>query len=227
MSDAEDRVALIVGASGLVGRELVRALSRRSDYASVHSLVRRVSLTPLPRVVEHVVDFDALPVLPACNDVFIALGTTIKVAGSKAAFRRVDHDYVLEVARKAREAGATRLGVVSALGADADSRVFYNRVKGEVEAALTSAQLGYESVVIARPSLLLGDRAALGQPRRAGERWAERLLAPISSLIPATYRPVAAADVAAALLDGVRAAPRGVSILGSASMQGRAANAER
>jgi uncharacterized protein YbjT (DUF2867 family) len=214
---------LIAGASGLVGRELVRALSRHHEYAAVHSLVRRSSSSALPRVIEHVVDFEALPASPPCDDVFIALGTTIKAAGSEAAFRRVDHDYVLAVAKSARRAGASRLGIVSALGADPKSRVFYNRVKGEVEAALS--HLGYDSVVIARPSLLLGDREALGQPARAGERWAERLLRPIAPLIPASYRPVAAADVAASLLAAVLSAPASVSVVSSASMHGSAARA--
>ena len=88
---------------------------------------------------------------------FITLGTTIKVAGSQAAFRQVDFAFVVNTARAAKAAGATRLAVVSALGADTKSRVFYNRVKGEMEAAV--AQLGYQSIVIAQPSMLLGDRA--------------------------------------------------------------------
>jgi uncharacterized protein YbjT (DUF2867 family) len=121
------------------------------------------------------------------------------------------------MARAAREAGATRLGVVSALGADAASSVFYNRVKGEMEAAL--ATLGYASVTIARPSLLLGDRAALGQPIRRVEAWAMRLAPPIMGLVPRSMRPIRAADVAAALVDSVRAAEPGVRILASAQMQ--------
>lgn len=93
-----------------------------------------------------------------------SLGTTIKIAWSEAAFRRVDFDFVVNIARAARTAGATRLAVVSAVGADPTSRIFYNRVKGEMQVAVM--QLGYESVVIAEPSLLLGDRAALGQVGR-------------------------------------------------------------
>src|SRR6185295_248901 len=130
----------------------------------------------MPKLVMHVVSFDQLSSLPAVDDVFIALGTTIKVAGSEAAFRRVDYDYVVAVARAARAAGARRLGIVSALGADAKARVFYNRVKGEMQLAV--AELGYDSVVIAQPSLLVGDREALGQPARGGEIWARRLLEP-------------------------------------------------
>ena len=99
---------------------------------------------------------------------------------------------------QARAAGAQRFGLVSALGADAGSAVFYNRCKGEVEAALRG--LGFARLVIARPSLLLGDRSPLGQPERPGERWAQRLTPLIGPLVPARWRPIEAGTVAAALL---------------------------
>jgi uncharacterized protein YbjT (DUF2867 family) len=149
--------------------------------------------------------------------VYVALGTTIKVAGSESAFRRVDHDYVVAVARAGRVAGATRLGLVSALGADAKSRVFYNRVKGEMQAAVVT--LGYTSVVIVQPSLLVGDRERLGQPTRAGEVWATRLLRPIAGLIPAGIRPVQARDVARVLLEKTLTAVPGVTIVPSRELQ--------
>lgn len=212
------RVAILAGASGLVGRELLQLLRENSAYVAVHSLVRRVTTTatPSPKLHELVVSFDDLPRLPACDDVFIALGTTIKVAGSEAAFRRVDYDYVLAVARAGRAAGATRLGIVSALGADAKSRVFYNRVKGEMQEAVVT--LGYECVVIAQPSLLLGDRESLGQPTRGGEVWAQRLLGPITGLIPASFRPVRARNVAAALLSATQQCTPGTTLVPSRDM---------
>jgi uncharacterized protein YbjT (DUF2867 family) len=183
----------------------------------VHSLLRRAGAgASSAKLRELMVSFDDLPALPACDDVFIALGTTIKVAGSEAAFRRVDYDYVVAVASAGRRAGATRLGIVSALGADAQSRVFYNRVKGEMEQAVTG--LGYESVVIAQPSLLMGDREALGQPSRAGEVWARRLLGPIAALIPASFRPVNAHDVATALLGAVLRGAPGTTVVRSRDM---------
>jgi len=111
------------------------------------------------------------------------------------------------------------LAVVSALGADADSRVFYNRVKGEMQTAI--AQLGYESVVIAQPSLLLGDRAALGQPARTGEIWAARLIAPLGWIVPKGVRPISARAVASALLTATLDAKPGVRILKSGAMQTR------
>jgi len=210
--------ALLAGATGLVGRELARQLSAAAEYGAVHVLLRRPApeLASTPKLVTHVVSFDDLPSLPAVDDVYIALGTTIKVAGSEEAFRRVDYDYVVAVARAARASGARRLGVVSALGADPKSRVFYNRVKGEMQLAV--AELGYVSVVIAQPSLLMGDREALGQQTRGGEVWARRLLGPISGLVPAGIRPVRASSVAAALIRGVDAASPGLSCVENRAM---------
>ena len=181
MDDAatQSRIAVLAGVTGLVGRALLRMLLQEPLYRRVHALLRRVvpDLAPGDKLEVHRVDFANLPAsFPAADDVYIALGTTIKAAGSQAAFRLVDFDFVVDTARAARMAGARRLAVVSALGADAGSRVFYNRVKGEMQEAV--AMLGYESVAIAQPSLLLGDRTALGQPARAGERWAQRLLGP-------------------------------------------------
>jgi uncharacterized protein YbjT (DUF2867 family) len=124
------RVALHAGATGLSGRALLDLLLESPHYRQVQVLLRRsvLSFPDHARLHARVVDFDHIPALPAIDDVFIALGTTIKVAGSEAAFRRVDFDAVLNTARAARAAGAKRLLVVSALGADPGSRVFYNRV---------------------------------------------------------------------------------------------------
>ena len=111
------------------------------------------------------------------------------------------------------------MAVVSALGADAKSRVFYNRVKGEMQDAI--AQLGYESVVIAQPSLLLGDRAALGQPARSGEVWAARLLGPLGWMVPEGVRPIPARAVASAMLAAIVDTKPGVRVLKSGAMQAR------
>jgi uncharacterized protein YbjT (DUF2867 family) len=154
--------------------------------------------------------------LPAVDEAYLALGTTIRQAGSRDAFRAVDFEASLAFARSARAAGARRLGVVSAMGADARSPIFYSRVKGELEEALVA--LGFEGLVIARPSLLVGDRAGLGQPSRIGERVAAvagRLLGP---LVPANHRPIAASDVADALLARVPKAS-GREVMTSGAMQ--------
>jgi len=214
------RVALLAGATGLVGRALLHTLLDSPRYALVHALLRRAapSLATSEKLTLHSVDFNALPpVMPAVDDVYIALGTTIKAAGSEAAFRHVDFDAVVNTARAAREAGATNLAVVSGLGANAKSRVFYNRVKGEMQDAVS--RLGYTSVVIAQPSLLVGDRAALGQPPRASEEWTMRMLRPVMPVLPSGVRPIDAAVVARALVQATLAARPGVHILSSAAMQ--------
>lgn len=210
------RRVLLAGASGLVGRELLRALLDDPAVATVHAVVRRRLPLQHPRLVQHEVDFSALLPLPQVDEAFIALGTTIKVAGSQPAFRAVDFDAVLAVARAARAAGAMRLGVVSAMGANARSRVFYNRVKGEMEEAL--AGLGFEALVIARPSLLVGDRERLGQPPRRGEAIGERVSQWLGPLVPRQYRPIAAGQVARALLQALPDS-RGVRVMRSGEMQ--------
>lgn len=216
------RAAWIAGSTGLVGSALLALLLEHPAYRVVHALVRRLPDHPVTheKLRYHPVDFLHLPALPSADDVYIALGTTIRDAGSQAAFRRVDFDAVLATARAAREAGATRLAVVSAFGADARAAVFYNRVKGEMEDAV--AGLGFSSVVIAQPSFLLGDREALGQPPRPAEVWSERLLRPVLGLVPKAIRPIPATTVAAAMVKALLAAPQGVSRLRSAGMQGGA-----
>jgi uncharacterized protein YbjT (DUF2867 family) len=191
------RVAL-AGATGLVGRSILDGLLADTSVESVHVLARRKIRVVHERLTCHIVNFAALSPLPPVHEVYLALGTTIKVAGSQAAFRAVDFDANLAVARAALAAGARRCGLVSAIGANAKSRVFYNRVKGELEEALV--QLPFEGLVIARPSLLIGDRAALGQPERPVEKVSAVLSKMLGSLIPANYRPIAAAQVARTLL---------------------------
>ena len=201
-------VAWLAGATGLVGRAL------RAELPQAVALSRRAE--PDARVVDYTrpASFDALP---PPRSLYIALGSTIAQAGSREAFRAVDFDAVLTVARAARQAGATHCAVVSALGADASSGVFYNRVKGEAEAALIA--LGFERLVIARPSLLDGRREALGQPLRRGEAWALALTRPVAALIPARWRPIAPQRVARAMrLALAQPGPR-VQVLESADLQ--------
>ena len=111
-----------------------------------------------PKLRSHVVSFADLPSLAPADEAYLALGTTIKVAGSQDAFRAIDFDANLAVAKAALIAGVKRVGLVSAMGADSNSRVFYSRVKGDTQNAL--AQMPFDGLVIARPSLLVGDREA-------------------------------------------------------------------
>ena len=213
------RTALVAGASGLVGRALLARLCADPGVAAVHALVRRPLDLQHPKLQVHVVDFANLPALPAADEAYLALGTTIAVAGSREAFRAVDYTANFAVARAALDAGASRIGLVSAMGASARSKVFYSRTKGELEDAL--AALPLQALVIARPSLLLGDRQRLGQPHRRGEHLAAIAGRWLRPLLPARVRGIAAADVAAALAGALPGA-RGRLVLDSARMQGAA-----
>ena len=194
---------LLAGATGLVGRECLRLLAGDAAFGRIVVIARR----PLPpdivapgdrsKIEAHVVDFDRLDEhadLFAVDVVICALGTTMKQAGSQERFRRVDHDYVLAVARLGAGNGARHFLLVSAIGASARSRVFYNRVKGEAEEAVSA--LPYRAVTIVRPSLLVGERAE----SRPGEEIGRRL----AFLVPRRYKPVAAAAVAATLVQAAR-----------------------
>lgn len=204
---------LLAGASGLVGGHLARLASASGAHLWLPLRRPQPHLSALPgaRVLPW-----PLAHVPALDAALCALGTTLAVAGSREAFRAVDFDAVLLVARAAKAAGARRFGLVSALGADARSRVFYNQVKGEAEQAV--ADLGFETLVIAQPSLLLGERSALGQAHRPGEAWAQRLAPLVAPLTPLRWRPIAAEQVAAALWHGLGAAGPGVTRLDSAAL---------
>ena len=201
------KTAVVAGSTGLVGSRLLELLAGASEYSLVVALSRRPAPSGSGTVQWRPADFDRLDKVlgDICGsesvplDVFCCLGTTIKTAGSQDAFRRVDFEYVVRVGRWARGANARRLIVVSALGADSASRVFYNRVKGDAEQAL--GKLGLPSLVVLRPSLLDGERVDL----RPGERLALKLTRPIRGLLPRSLRPVRDIDVAATMLSAARA----------------------
>ena len=213
--ETSPRTALVAGASGLVGGALLDLLLEDARFAEVHSLGRRPLPRTHPKLVQHTVDFARLDTLalPAAQDAFCTLGTTIKKAGSQEAFRAVDHDAVLAFARAARRAGVQRFLVVTALGANARSRVFYNRVKGETQDALGA--LGFDSLVILQPSLLLGERGE----HRLGEQVAgtlARVLAPL--LRPLAARPIEARTVARAMVELARQGPPGTRVVPSGEL---------
>lgn len=225
MAERPARTAIVAGPTGLVGRELVARLLRVPAYRRVIALSRRPLAAGDPRLEVVEAAFARLDavlhgVVTSADrplDVFCCLGTTIRAAGSKAAFRQVDHDYVLALGRWARDAAADRLVVVSAMSADPGSPVFYSRVKGEAERDLAALEL--PALVIVRPSLLAGERREF----RPGERLALAASRPFRALLPASVRPIAAADVAQAMVDAALAdAPP--PLLESAAMQGAARN---
>ncbi|GAA5180942.1 oxidoreductase [Niveibacterium umoris] len=194
------RTAVIAGSTGLVGRHLLDALLACNDYARVIALVRRASGLSHPKLEERVVDFarlDETALALPIDDVYCCLGTTIRVAGSQAAFRIVDHDYPVALARLAVARGAKRFLLISALGAHPAASVFYNRVKGETEHDI--AKLGLAELWCFRPSLLDGERAE----SRPGERLGLALGRFVSPLMWGSlrrYRPIRAETVARAML---------------------------
>ncbi len=217
-------MALIAGATGLVGKELLALLLSDADCREIHSLVRKPASLQHAKLHSHVVDFSKLGTaseralaLPHIDEVYICLGTTIEVAGSQAAFRSVDFDAVLAVARAGIARGATKLGVISAMGASATSRVFYSRVKGEMEEAIS--KIGYQSVTIARPSMLAGNREALKQAERTGEKLALLATRWLRPVIPKNYQSVQASDVAAGLLAQVKRGLVGKTVVLSGQLQ--------
>ena len=193
--------AWIAGATGLVGRQLVVELSTRLSSGNVTALVRRPEGQKLPRVEERVVAYERLELELAgtsATHAFCCLGTTIAKAGSQQAFRRVDFDYALAFGRAARSAGVRKFSIVTALGADPKSSIFYNRVKGEIEQAL--AELGFPELHIFRPSLILGERAE----RRPAERIAMTLARPVGALLVGPlkkYRAIEGAAIARAMVN--------------------------
>ena len=204
----------VVGASGLIGRQLVSQLSQADQ--PVIALSRRSVDGLASKVQQQNIDFSAPWQhwnLPAFDTLFCALGTTIKVAGSKAAFRAGDFDYVVNTARAARAVGASRMAVVSSLGASATSSVFYNRTKGEMEQALI--EIGFEHLVIVRPSLLDGNRSALGQSARPGEALGIALSRAFAFAIPKKYRCVPASAAARSMISTIKISKKSVVIIES------------
>jgi uncharacterized protein YbjT (DUF2867 family) len=208
------RKALIAGATGLVGGQLLNLLLNDEGYEAVYVLTRR----PLPAHPKlHVLeaDFNQLDTTawPAVHDVFCCLGTTIRASGSRAAFRTVDYQYPVTLAAGMRRTGAKRFLLVSALGADANSAIFYNRVKGETEQQI--AQAGFASLHIFRPSLLLGQRSEK-RPGEDAAKWVNRRL---GFLIPKKYKGIEAAKVARAMLYWAKQDTNGIQVHESETLQ--------
>lgn len=207
--------ALIAGATGLTGSELVKVLLKDPAYDKVKVLTRRPLDMDHPKLEQIKADFFRLDQYAEhfkVNDVFCCLGTTIKKAGSQKAFRRVDYDYPVKIAQLAKAAGAKKFLVISAMGADVRSNVFYSRVKGQMEEALKKIE--FPALHIFRPSLLLGKRDEF----RLGEK-AASLLAPVFSPIlrggMEKYKPIEADQVAMAMCAAAQSDSEGVLVYSS------------
>ena len=208
------KTALILGATGLIGDLLTHRLIDSPIYEKVKVLVRRSLGWQHPRLQEVLFDFEhPNGLLAQADDIFCCLGTTMKKAGSKEAFRKVDYQYPMDIARLGLANGARQFAIVTAMGADTGSSFFYNRVKGEIERDLTA--LNYPTLLVFRPSLLLGNRGE----NRLGERLAEGAMRLFNPLIPAKYRGIDAAKVANAMLTTTQEGLTGRHVFESDALQ--------
>lgn len=210
------KTALLAGATGLVGNFLLFKLLEAEQYDKVIVLTRKNLPIKHPKIEVRLVNFDTLghKDTASADDIFCCLGTTIRQAGSKEAFRKVDFTYPYQIAQLARENGASQFLLVSSMGASASSTIFYSRVKGEIEHAI--GQLGYPSYTVFRPAMLLGNRKDF----RIGEvifKGIDFLLTPFLLGIPSLrkYKVISANKVATAMLEAAKQAPDGQHIIES------------
>jgi len=195
------KTALIAGASGLVGSELLKQLTNEPYYSKIHILVRKEMELNSDKVIQHTINFDELDKFELnqkIDHVFCILGTTIKKAKTKENFKKIDYDYVLALGKKANEWKAEKFLLVSSLGANAKSAIFYNRTKGEIENALKQLELPH--LFIFRPSLLLGNR----KEQRTGEKTAinvYKVIAPLFFGPFKKYKGIEASQVAIGMMD--------------------------
>ncbi|MDF2958450.1 MAG: NAD-dependent epimerase [Paenibacillus sp.] len=204
--------AIIAGATGLIGGELVRILLEDPFYDTIVALVRKETSLVHNKLVQAVTDYEKLEAGVtdmAGAHVYCCLGTTIKKAGSKEQFRKVDYEYPMRLGKLALHGGAVEFLIVTAMGANSKSNLFYNQVKGETEDGLK--QLGLPSLHIFRPSLLLGDR----QEFRLGERIGSAVSGIISPLMAGglrKYKPIQAITVAKAMLNAAKQDNKGIRV---------------
>jgi uncharacterized protein YbjT (DUF2867 family) len=208
----ETRSALLIGASGLVGGHCLQFLLGESSYTRVVVLVRKPLSVKHDKLIQYVVDFTELETLGECllvDDVYCCLGTTIKKAGTQEAFRKVDFDYPIKLAALTQHCGANQFLIVTSLGADPHSRIYYNRIKGEVEEAIR--KISFITINIFRPSLLLGERIEY----RTGEKAGAFILSGLKFALTGPfkkYRSIQARDVAKAMVQVAQKSLKGINI---------------
>jgi uncharacterized protein YbjT (DUF2867 family) len=214
--------ALIAGATGLIGKELLALLLEDPQYEQVIALVRKALPIQHKKLVQQVTDFDHLEEVSEhfrdVADVFCTLGTTIKKAKTKEAFRKVDYEYPVRLAQLAMQNGAQQFLIVTAMGANRDSGIFYNQVKGQVEEKLRG--IGLPALHIFRPSLLLGERAE----SRLGEQIGSVLAGVLTPLMVGglrKYRPIHVKTVAQAMVHTARSQAKGLHVYSSEEIANR------
>ena len=201
--------ALVIGGTGLVGNQLIHLLLADEHYRVI-ALVRKPMPIQHNRLTQVVFDFDHPDAaVTVADEIYCCLGTTLKVAGSKAAFYKVDFEYVLSIATMAFRSGAKKFALVSSMGANKNSGIFYSKTKGAIEEAVTT--IGYESLFILRPSMLLGQRTQL----RLGEKIGQFMMSVLSFAIPKKYKGIEARQVAKGMIAVMNSNEIGVHILES------------
>jgi uncharacterized protein YbjT (DUF2867 family) len=202
------KTALIIGASGMIGKELTRAILESNEYEKLTLLLRSPLTIRNPKLEQHIYDFDQpKPEKIMADHIFCCLGSTIKKAGSKERFYQIDHDYALTTARMALLNHASLFSLVSSMGADPKSRIFYNQTKGKLEEDLKG--LNFPSLQIFRPSLLLGER----KEKRFGEKVAQVLMTKLDFLIPEKYKAIESKTVAMAMVANALANSTGFKLI--------------
>lgn len=214
-----DRSALIIGATGLVGKSLVKQILDDYSYGKVKVAVRKKLPLEHHKLEQHIIDFDNIQSISEifeADDIFCCIGTTIKKAGSQEAFIKVDYSYAFEAAKNGVLNGANQFLLISAIGADSDSSIFYKRVKGDIEDSVS--KLGYNAVKILRPSLLVGQR----EENRLGEKIGIIVMKILSVFLAGKYkkfRAIKAESVAKAMLAIAKNDTEGVSVYESDEIQ--------
>lgn len=207
------RTALVAGSTGLIGSQLLDLLLQDGRYEKVIAISRKPLSIQQDKLVNVACELDQLPTDLKADDIFCCLGTTMKKAKTKAAFRAVDFDAPLTLARIGKANGARQFLLVSALGANKNSSIFYNQVKGEVEEAIGA--IGFDSYHILRPSLLTGPR----QEQRSGEDAAKFFYKILGWAIPAKYQAIDSIKVARAMRELADQLHSGTFIHESAQLQ--------
>jgi len=216
----QKRNALIAGATGLVGKSLMNQLLADDHYEKVVIIARKLIDITHPKLVQRKIDFDSIESLTfdfQVDDVFCALGTTIKTAGSQDAFYKVDYTYVVNLGNWCAANSVKRFLIVSAMGANSKSGIFYNRVKGEMETAVS--QLAISQIQIFRPSLLMGNRTE----KRRGEKFAQIMMGGLGFLFVGPllkYKGIHADVVAKAMINAAKQEVKGFTVYESGEMQG-------
>lgn len=220
MNNTTSKVALLAGATGLIGNEVLHLLLNDESYSNVIVITRKPLPISHPKAKNIVIDFDKLHELKLhiqnVDDVFCCLGTTMAIAGSKGAFYKVDFTYCYELAKVSLQMNAKQFLIISAMGSNIKSSIYYNRVKGEIENKLK--ELPFESLKILQPSMLLGNR----KERRPGELGAKRLFKVLAFIFVGSlkkYKAIEASDVAKAMVSIAKMNSKGVETFQSDKLQ--------